>query len=92
MCVAFFLILGALIELFGLALVAWDVRDSMKQIKGIQDDPHWEEKQPAPKRQRGALIELIATMAAGNLKRRAAGIVVFGIGLVIQTGANLAAL
>ena len=93
MCVLVSLyILGGLLEFVGLALLAWDVYDSTSQIRAIQNDPHWEDKQPAPRRQSNALIELIATMVAGNVRRRIAGIGLFVLGVIVQTAANIAAL
>jgi hypothetical protein len=86
-------IVGAALELAGLFVLARDVFDSARQIRSIQDDPTWENTNlPQPKRQMGGLIELIAVMAAGNLRRRAMGVAFFAAGVIVQTVANLVAL
>jgi hypothetical protein len=81
---------GAALELLGLGLVAWDVRDSARTLREMSD-PLWLPKQP-PERSSRSLFELIAEVAAGNLRRRAVGVALIAGGLVVQTVGNVAAL
>jgi hypothetical protein len=82
---------GAALELLGLGLVAWDVRESGRTLREMSS-PDWVWKQPAEERAGVSLFELMARASAGNLRRRAAGVALIAGGLVVQTVANVAAL
>jgi hypothetical protein len=75
---------GAALELLGLGLVAWDVRESGRTLREMSE-PDWRGEQ-------GSLFKLMARVSAGNLRRRAAGVALIACGLVVQTVANVAAL
>jgi hypothetical protein len=82
---------GAALELLGLSLVAWDVRDAARKVKEMsQPDWHW--TLPEEERIGVSLFELMARVSAGNLRRRAAGVALIAVGLIVQTVANVAAL
>jgi hypothetical protein len=81
------LVFGAVLELAGIAFVAWDVRDARRTLREMSD-PEWGyDRQPAP-----SLQVQMAEVAAGNIGRRAIGIALFALGLIVQTVANVAAL
>jgi hypothetical protein len=82
---------GGLLELLGLFLVAWDVWED-----------HRAPEQQTPQQVRGSLggkmwnkyTQAVATarMAGGNIHRRAWGVGLFALGVVVQTVGNIAAL
>lgn len=55
-------------------------------------DPGWAYKQREKGEETGSLFELIARVSAGNLRRRATGVVLIACGLVVQTVGNVVAL
>jgi hypothetical protein len=81
------LVFGAVLELAGIAFVAWDVLDARRTLREMSD-PEWGYgRQPTP-----SLQEQMAEVAAGNIRRRAVGIALFAVGLIVQTVANVVAL
>ena len=84
------LIVGVTLELAGIALVAWDVRDAHRTLKDMSR-PDWGYEQTQEKKQR-SLQALMAEVAAGNVLRRAIGVGLFAVGLIVQTIANIASL
>jgi hypothetical protein len=96
--IAWVFALGGLLELIGLSLVAWDVLDaylgvssyvpkSMKErLRGKMWNRHTEAAATA---EEDAEVRAIA---AGNIPRRAFGVLVFAVGVVVQTAANIVAL
>jgi hypothetical protein len=85
------LVVGAVLELAGIALVGVDVLDSRRTLKKMSS-PNWLSEEQQPGRRSRSLFELMAAVAAGNLWRRAGGVALFACGLVFQTAGNLAAL
>jgi hypothetical protein len=84
------LVLGAALELAGIALVGWDVWDARRTLREMSE-PDWHWRQPEESRSR-SLFALMADVAAGKTWRRAAGVGLFACGLILQTVANVAAL
>lgn len=82
---------GAAVELLGIGAVAWDVRASSRTLREMSD-PGWAYKQREKGEETGSLFELIARVSAGNLRRRATGVVLIACGLVVQTVGNVVAL
>jgi hypothetical protein len=82
---------GALVELAGIALVGWDVRDANRTLKDMSK-PEWLYEQPEEQRRSQSLFGLMAVVAAGNIRRRAIGVGLIACGLIVQTVANVAAL
>jgi len=88
--IAVLLVVGAALELAGIALVGWDVLDANRTFKDMSQ-PDWLDRQPEASRSR-SLQALMADVATGNIWRRALGVGLFASGLVLQTAANVAAL
>jgi hypothetical protein len=84
------LISGALLELAGIALVGWDVWDARRTLVEMSD-PRWLPEQPDESLAH-SLFAVMAGVAAGNTRRRAAGVALFACGLSMQTAANVGAL
>jgi hypothetical protein len=88
------LVVGAALELVGIALVAWDVRDARRKVKDMSS-PDWlwkqQQQEPEPLGSR-SLFALMAQVAAGNVLRRSIGVALFACGAIVQTIANVAAL
>jgi hypothetical protein len=78
---------GVVLELAGLALVAWDVWDARRTLTEMSS-PTWTYEHPG----QGSLFQIMASVAAGNIWRRAVGVGLIAGGLVVQTIANVAAL
>jgi hypothetical protein len=70
---AWLYLVGAALELVGLGLVAWDVHDSAQTLTKMSG-PHWLAEQRETGQEERSLFQLIAEVAAGNLRRRAAGV------------------
>jgi hypothetical protein len=81
------LIVGACLELGGLALVGWDVLDARRQVKN-RSSLKWLDEHA---KQQG-LQATMAEVAAGNVGRRFLGAALFAAGVLVQTVANIAAL
>ena len=86
MIVALFVI-GAALELVGIALVGWDVLDARRTVNDMSKSD-WLRGQEENR----SLFELMAIVAAGNIGRRVLGVGFFTSGLVAQTIANITAL
>jgi hypothetical protein len=82
-------VVGALLELAGIALLAWDVFDAGHRLKEMSQ-PDWRSANPSEKNL--SLFALMAKVAAGNITRRAVGVGFFAAGLIVQTIANVASL
>ena len=89
--IAWAYIAGAAIELLGIGAVAWDVRASARTLCEMSD-PRWHYRAAERGEQQGSLFELMARVSAGNLWRRAAGVALIAVGLVVQTVGNVWAL
>ena len=81
-------IVGGLLELLGLALVAWDVWDSHRSIRGMTPQK--------VKELHGGLMPnayttavAIAKVNAGHIRRRAIGVGLFAAGVIVQTVGNI---
>ena len=85
--IAALLILGGLLELVGLSLVAWDVWDVHQGRLKITADSM--RKQTFNKY---TVAEDTYKLVSGNIRRRAYGVGLFALGVVVQTAANLIAL
>jgi hypothetical protein len=84
-------IIGALLELGGVALVGWDVLDSRRKLRDMSE-PDWGHRQAAEGQQVRSLFELMAEVTAGNICRRAIGVTLFTLGVFVQTAANITSL
>jgi hypothetical protein len=80
-------LVGAALELTGIALVGFDVRESGRQ-RADMARPEWPLEQPQDR----SLFEWMAMVAAGNVRRRAFGVLLFAVGVAVQTAGNIAAL
>jgi hypothetical protein len=91
-------VIGGLLELLGLLLVGWDVLDSYlgltryvpQTVKERFDGKMWNRYIEAEANERVAAEARAA--AAGNIKRRALGVLVFAVGVIVQTAGNIASL
>ncbi len=83
--------MGGLLELFGLALVAWDVIDASRLVGQMTPAKVKElpgRKMPNPHTQ----AQATATVVAGNVRRRKAGVLLFALGVIVQTAGNIIAI
>lgn len=87
--IAALLVSGALLELAGIAFVAWDVADARRTLR-LMSDWQWGYREYG--QQPPSLQAQMAEVAAGNIQRRAVGVALFALGLTLQTAGNLAAL
>lgn len=84
-------ITGGALELGGIAVVGWDVFESSRRLRKMSQ-PNWGLQQAQQGQQVRSLFALIAEVTAGNVTRRAIGVALLAVGLVVQTTGNIASL
>jgi hypothetical protein len=83
---------GGALELFGIGLVAWDVRDAHLNVTRRLTPERMQELLGGKMPNQFTLTVASAKLVAGNVRRRLIGVLLLAIGLVVQVAGNIAAL
>jgi hypothetical protein len=85
-------LLGGALELVGIGLVAWDVRDAHLNVTQRLTPERMKELLDGKMPNEFTLTVVAAKLVAGNIRRRLLGVFLLAVGLAVQVVGNVAAL